>query len=164
MAIKKIYNVKYTDGTKAPIKVPRRIFVNDILDISLVGKRTLEYGKEFNENMLHMLESFSCPSTLEDTHNPDPSHKLYQILEHPMNGQVWYNSTTKCLHVWDGTHWDEFITYDSIHGNSGFINDGEYVPLPTNQFGYYHKIEDCAITVSPYYMTSEIESFECSVS
>lgn len=159
----KIYNVKHTDGTENPIKVPRRVFVKDIVDITLIGKRTLEYGREFNENLLHMLESFSCPSDPENTHLPDPNSKLYQILDTPLEGQLWYNSTTECLHIWVGTHWDEFITYNSIHGNSGFINDGEYIPIPTNQFGYYHKIEDCAISVSPYYMNSEIEDFECSV-
>ncbi len=163
MAIKKIYNVKYTDNTKTPIKVPRRIFVKDIADITLIGKRTLEYGQEFNETLLHLMESFSCPSAPDDTHNPDPDSKIYGLLVNPLEGQLWYNSTTECLHVWDGTHWDEFITYNAVHGNSGFINDGEYVPIPTNQFGYYHKIEDCAISVSPYFMNAEVESFECSV-
>ena len=163
MAIKKIYNVKYTDNTKKPIKVPRRVFVKDIADITLIGKRTLEYGQEFNETLLHLMESFSCPSAPNDTHNPDPDSKIYGLLVNPLEGQLWYNSTTECLHVWDGTHWDEFITYNAVHGNSGFINDGEYIPIPTNQFGYYHKIEDCAISVSPYFMNAEVESFECSV-
>lgn len=163
MAIKKIYNVKYTDNTKKPIKVPRRVFVKDIADITLIGKRTLEYGQEFNETLLHLMESFSCPSAPNDTHTPDPDSKIYGLLVNPLEGQLWYNSTTECLHVWDGTHWDEFITYNAVHGNSGFINDGEYIPIPTNQFGYYHKIEDCAISVSPYFMNAEIESFECSV-
>ena len=133
MAIKKIYNVKYTDNTKKPIKVPRRVFVKDIADITLIGKRTLEYGQEFNETLLHLMESFSCPSAPADTHNPDPDSKIYGLLVNPLEGQLWYNSTTECLHVWDGTHWDEFITYNAVHGNSGFINDGEYIPIPTNQ-------------------------------
>ena len=163
MTTPKIYEIKYTDNTEAAIRVPRRIFISDLVDITLVGKRTLEYGQVFNENMLHLLEHFACKSRLDDLDVPDPDSKLAEVLNNPVNGQLWFNITTKCVHVWNGTSWQPINTYSGVSGNSGFIYDGEYLPIPLDVNGAQHFIDECAINVSPIFMDEQIESFICEV-
>lgn len=160
----KIYEIKFTDDDKAALKVPRRIFISDLVDITLVGKRTLEYGQIFNENMLHLLEHFACKSRLDDLDVPDPDSKLAEVLNNPVNGQLWFNVTTKCVHVWNGTSWQSINTHSGVSGNSGFIYDGEYLPIPLDINGAQHVIDECAINVSPIFMDEQIESFICEVS
>lgn len=159
----KIYEIKYTDNDKPAVRVPRRIFINDLVDITLVGKRTLEYGQVFNENILHLLEHFACKSRLDDLDVPDPDSKLAEVLNNPVNGQLWFNSTTKCVHVWNGSAWQSINTYSGVSGNSGFIYDGEYLPIPLDINGVQHYIDECAINVSPIFMDEQIESFICEV-
>ena len=55
------YNVKHTDSTIPPILVSPSDVVDDVVDVVLFGRINLEYGEELNENLLNILENFSCP-------------------------------------------------------------------------------------------------------
>lgn len=55
----------------------------------LVGKGSPNYGERLQENMLNVMENFS---------NPTPP-------VYPIRGQVWHNSTTGILMLFDGTDW-----------------------------------------------------------
>ena len=164
MTTKKIYELKYTDNTKSPIKVPRRVLISDLLDITLIGKRTLEYGEVLNQNLLHLLENFSCAAKLDDLNVPDPTEIAGKYLENPVVGQLWYNSTVKSLFVWLNGSWSVIKSFSDISGNSGFIYDGDIVPIPVDLHGYSHNVSDCVINVSPVLMEQNIESFTCEVS
>lgn len=160
----KIYTLKFTDADTTPIKVPRRIFINDLLDITLIGKRTLEYGEVLNQNVLHLLENFACAAKSDDLRVPDPDTIAGRWLENPTMGQLWYNSTVESLFAWTGTQWTIIKSFSDISGNSGFIYDGDTVPIPLDLHGNQHNIMDCAINVSPVLMEQDIESFICEVS
>jgi hypothetical protein len=55
--------------------------------IALVGRNYAGYGEYLNENMVHLLENFAKST--------QPSS--------PLIGQLWYDTTTKLLKVYDGT-------------------------------------------------------------
>jgi hypothetical protein len=57
--------------------------------LGLVGRNYVGYGETQNENFVWLLENFS---------NSSPPAR-------PLQGQTWYNSDTKLLHVYDGTKW-----------------------------------------------------------
>jgi len=57
--------------------------------LGLVGRNYVGYGETQNENFVWLLENFS---------NSNPPAR-------PLQGQTWYNSDTKLLHVYDGTKW-----------------------------------------------------------
>jgi hypothetical protein len=57
--------------------------------LGLVGRNYVGYGETQNENFVWLLENFS---------NANPPAR-------PLQGQTWYNSDTKLLHVYDGTRW-----------------------------------------------------------
>lgn len=159
----KIYELDYTDSSKQPIKVPRRVFIDDILDITLVGKRKLEYGEVLNENILHLLEHFACYSSLTQLNLPDYTSVVGNLLKHPVIGQLWYNLSVRDLYFWNGIEWKTMNTFADITGNSGFIYDGDTVPIPLDLNGNTHYLGDCAINVAPVNMMEEIESFVCEV-
>ena len=57
--------------------------------ITLIGKQVNNYGELQNENFVHILENFS--------NNVDPVF--------PLKGQLWWNSSTNVMNVYDGTAW-----------------------------------------------------------
>lgn len=61
--------------------------IDSTTSLKLIGKNYAGYGEAQNENFLHLLESFSNPTAPVA----------------PISGQVWYNSSTKRLHYYDGT-------------------------------------------------------------
>jgi len=63
--------------------------IDTTLDIKLIGKNYAGYGEVQNENLLHMLESFSGTTA-------PPK---------PISGQIWYDSGTKKLKFYDATKW-----------------------------------------------------------
>lgn len=164
MTSKKIYELNYTDASKAPIRVPRRVFITDILDLTLIGKRTLEYGIALNENILHLLENFSCPADEDNIDTPDLASVVGILLSNPITGQLWYNSSTQRLYSWSGTAWKAYTSFSDVSGNSGFISDGDTVPIPLDLYGNTHALSNCAINVSPSLIFAEVEAFTCEVS
>lgn len=61
--------------------------INTTLDIRLVGKNYAGYGEIQNENFVHMLENFAGVSA----------------PPRPLNGQIWYDDSTKKIKYWDST-------------------------------------------------------------
>jgi hypothetical protein len=57
--------------------------------LGLVGRNYVGYGETQNENFVWLLENFA---------NSSPPAR-------PLQGQTWYNSDTKLLHVYDGAKW-----------------------------------------------------------
>jgi hypothetical protein len=58
-------------------------------DLSFVGRNYAGYGEIQNENFLKLLENFA--------NSTSPAK--------PIDGQIWYNSTTKQLNIYDGSNW-----------------------------------------------------------
>lgn len=159
----KIYKIPYTDTNSGELSVPRRIFIDDMVDITLIGKRTLEYGQVFNENILHLMEHFACNSDANDLNIPDANSKLASVLNNPIEGQLWFSKTVSRLFVYSNDQWKDFNVYNSVAGNSGFLYDGELIPVPVDANGNNFELSDCAIYVSPVTMYENIESFRCNV-
>lgn len=63
--------------------------VNDDTSLLFPGRNTVGYGEVQNENFLHLLENFS---------NSSPPLK-------PLDGQLWYDTSTNALKVYNGEHW-----------------------------------------------------------
>ena len=57
--------------------------------ITLIGKQVSNYGELQNENFVHIMENFSAST--------DPVF--------PIEGQLWWNKTTKVMSVFDGSAW-----------------------------------------------------------
>lgn len=57
--------------------------------LGLVGRNYVGYGETQNENFVYLLENFA---------NAQPPQR-------PLEGQLWYDSNKKLLHVYDATRW-----------------------------------------------------------
>jgi len=64
--------------------------------LGLVGRNYVGYGETQNENFVYLLENFN---------NDAPPSR-------PLQGQLWYNSTSRLLHVYTGDDW-------SVVGSAG---------------------------------------------
>ena len=105
------YYIYYTDASTGAIAIPiaKSSLDQTTIDIALVGKTRLEYGGIFNENLLHLLESFASESA--DRLTPDQTKTYLQLLDNPVVGQFWYNKTHESLNVCvqvDPVIWKEF--------------------------------------------------------
>lgn len=82
------YAIHLTNGTLKTTVADGTTDVSST-SIALVGKNFPGYGEYINENFVKMLENFSNAT--------QPGV--------PLTGQLWYNSTSKVMLVWDGTAW-----------------------------------------------------------
>lgn len=97
------YVVNYSNPAKTAITIAEGILDGPshptrALDITLIGKNKTNYGEVQNENFLHLMEHFAHPQVSPGTPNS-------AILTTPVEGQLWYNSTTKSLYLYNGTSW-----------------------------------------------------------
>jgi hypothetical protein len=158
------YVLRHTDVRKPNIVVGKNALVTDKADIAFPGKSRLEYGKIFNENVLHILENFACPEDSSNPGNPDLDAAYAELLERPVHGQFWFNSTQDRIFFWDDTRWVPLSRLDDIAGNSGIIAHGETIPLPISQTtGLPFDMSECVFFVSPFNMDEEIEYLVCTV-
>jgi hypothetical protein len=65
--------------------------LNNDLSVGLLGKNTIGYGEVQNENFIHLLENFAG--------NAPPSGQT-------LRGQVYFNTQTNQLNVYDGARWN----------------------------------------------------------
>lgn len=79
------YTINLTDG--AVFATIADGTINTSSSMTLVGKNYAGYGQFLDDNFIHLLENAS------NTTAP-PS---------PLNGQLWYNKTTKVINVYNGT-------------------------------------------------------------
>ena len=94
------YQVSYTD-TSNPNKVPIRVADGTInstsTSLKFVGQSYPKYSEAIAEDFLHLLENFASPfAPGTDTNNP---------MGPPLQGQLWYDTSTSILKVYDGTNW-----------------------------------------------------------
>ena len=80
------YKINTTDGNLL-VEIPDGTFDTSVSSITLVGKNVTQFGEAINENFIKMLENFAS------TTPPD----------NPIKGQLWFNSASLRLHVYDGT-------------------------------------------------------------
>ena len=79
------YKLNKTDGSLLVDLVDGQLDTTTS-DISLIGKNYTGFGEALNENLIKMLENFSKASA--------PSN--------PLIGQLWYDTTTQRVKVYDG--------------------------------------------------------------
>ena len=80
------YQVNKTDGTVVATVADGQI---DQLstDLTLIGKNYSGFGESLNENFVKLLENFSNTT----------------VPEHPIKGQLWYDSSEQKLKIYNGT-------------------------------------------------------------
>jgi len=83
------YNVNFTDSnTKQPVTVYDNTSNQDT-SLDFPGRNVTGYGQIIAENFLHLLENFASP---------------VQPVN-PVEGQLWYESSTGTLNIFDNTSW-----------------------------------------------------------
>jgi len=81
------YDVNLSDGSRLTLIADRTLDTSS--SIKLLGRNYPGYGEIMAENMVQMLEHFA---------NRTPP-------ENPIRGQIWYNTVTDTLFVYDGDNW-----------------------------------------------------------
>lgn len=79
------YKINTTTGNLLT-EIPDGTFDNSTTSITLLGQNVTNFGEHLNENFVKILENFASPTPPET----------------PVKGQVWYNTTTGRLNVFDG--------------------------------------------------------------
>ena len=82
------YKINKTDGSLLVDLVDATVDI-ETTNLTLVGKGYAGYGETFNENLIKLLENFknvTAPTT-------------------PLTGQLWYDSSTSKLKVYNGALW-----------------------------------------------------------
>src|SRR6056300_479145 len=80
------YQINKTDGTVVATVADGQIDTIST-DLTLIGKNYSGFGEAINENFVKLLENFSGSTT----------------PEHPIRGQIWFDTTELKLKVYSGT-------------------------------------------------------------
>lgn len=161
------YFVKFTDVNKTPIEISETAVNNSATDISLFGRKRLEYGRDMNANFLHILENFAAeenallPGTPDLTATSFIADTTKRLLSAPIQGQLWYNTTQESLFVWTGTVWLALGMIGDISANWGVMANGGQLPRPVNQHGHVFDYEECAWIVSPFTIGAAFSYMQC---
>jgi microcystin-dependent protein len=94
------YKVEYTESNnpaKPPIVVQDQS-LNTQTSLTFVGQNYSGYAPIVAKDFLHLLENFASPNPPgTDPNNP---------MGPPVQGQLWYDTNSSTLKVWDGTTWN----------------------------------------------------------
>lgn len=134
---------------------------NTSTDLTLVG-RTREYGEQYNQNILHLLENFASPE-VSDTRTYSIYHAVPDVLLNPVDGQTWFNTTRKINYAYFRGRWIPQSYAGSTAANWGTVLSGVALPRPVGRDGYVFPYAECAWVVAPTYIPSEIKAMTCSV-
>lgn len=156
------YTIKYTKNSKSPIVLEPK-GIDKSTDITLFGRTRLQYGRDMNENLLHLLEKFSCPEDPLNPGNPNLSLSVDNLLSNPVEGQIWVNVTQNRPFFWNSVKWVPLGLLSDYAANSGLVADGNYLPLPISESGYEFTYDECVMIVAPSNLPDSVESFSCSV-
>lgn len=119
------YTVNKTNSSASPNQYTVQDgVVNSQTDLSLIGKGYAGYGELIAENFLHLLENFSNTSA--------PSK--------PITGQLWWNSSSGKLQVYNGTSWQTAggsAPYQSI-APTGLAQGDLWIDSDTGQLYFYN--------------------------
>lgn len=157
------YQVKPTRKDQPAISIPETEIDNSVA-VKLFGRRRLAYGRELNENLLRLLESFSCPQRLVNgVVGPDKSLATDNMFDNPVEGQIWYNSTpgSEGLYFWNGGGWIAQYEFGDVAANWGVIAHGVRIPLPVSPSGRTFTYEECSWIVTPYGYPNSIDYMRC---
>jgi len=103
------YTIVNTAGTT--VATVNEAQLNSNFDVTLIGKNYTNYGQIFNDNMYRLLENFAAPNS---------------GLLSPVQGQLWYNTTTNTLNLYNGTTWNSFAGAAlSVKGTKVGINNSD---------------------------------------
>lgn len=163
-----VYNVHHTDKSKPDISIKENE-IDQSTDLTLFGRKKLQYGEQMNQNVLHLLEHFSLPEQINNPGSPDLSLASkdqtsgIEFLSNPTQGQLWYNQTQNALFYWDGTRWTPLGMYDDLAANWGIIYDGQQIPKPISAItGRVFDYKECSWIVSPYNFPAQLSYMLCN--
>lgn len=167
------YTIRRTekDNPDKPDIVIDKGDINQDTAITILGKRRREYGEKFNENILHLLENFSCPAS-------NPNDQIFEqvpdtsatnnptAFESPLEGQLWNNKSINRIYYWGQINsqyrWVPLGQINDIAGNSGQLQDGEALPKPVSQIsGEDFNYDECSWNVSPAFYPDDIDYMVC---
>lgn len=83
------YNIRYSDSASKTAITVYDNTVNQDTSLGFPGRTYAGYGQYIAENFLHLLENFASPN--------EPLN--------PTQGQLWYNSDTETLMIYDSSGW-----------------------------------------------------------
>lgn len=161
------YNVRYTDRNMRPINIPEEEVNTDAVDLTLFGRINPEYGEKLDEDLLNLLETFSCPesstTTAFDDATPDLNKTSKTQLHNPTTGQLWYNSSRSAVYYWNGTVWWPIPLREYVAANWGSVMDGQQLPKPVSPItGHVFDYEDCIWSVAPAAFTGKFATITCA--
>lgn len=165
-----VYNVHHTDNRKDDISIDENK-IDQSTDITLFGRKKLQYGEQMNQNVLHLLEHFSLPEIPNNPGNPNLSlaskdqTSALSFLSQPIQGQLWYNQTQECLFYWDDSFskWLPLGMYDDLAANWGVIYSGQQLPKPVSEVtGRVFEYNECSWIVSPYNFPAQLTYMLCT--
>ena len=87
------YTINKTDGSV--LLTLQDGTVNDEIGLWLIGRNATNFGDYQNENFVRLLENFA------DNIPPSQSSAF-----NPLEGTIWYDTTTEKIKVFDGTNWN----------------------------------------------------------
>jgi hypothetical protein len=156
------YNINFTDPSKTPIEV-EETGINEDYSIKFPGRIRLEWGKDVNENLLHLLEHFAVASSSTNQDSPNQALSRSRLVN-PVEGQLWFNKTTKRIYSYN-KHNEQWIPYSEkgqqYAANWGQIRHGEQLPRPVSPEGYVFDYDECIWSVSPFSYATGFNSVTC---
>lgn len=101
-----VYEVKKTNNTVL-VRIPDGVFNSTTTSLTLMGKRTKDYGNTLNENFIKLLENFANVSA--------PLN--------PLVGQIWFDSTPgqNKLKFYNGSAWNEISVPNTVANSVTFL-------------------------------------------
>ena len=91
------YTLRRTDGSIL-LNIPDQTINKNELPIALVGRGAINYGTDFAENFIHLLENFANLSA--------PTR--------PMTGMLWFDMNEREMKVYTGTEWRQIVGNTSV--------------------------------------------------
>ena len=151
------YIVNFTNKNKTPITISENN-VDVSTDITLFGRKKLEYGKDMNQNLLNLLENFACPEDPVNPGNPDLNRSGGKLIN-PVNGQFWYNTTQDLPYFRSDSKWVVLFRDGSIQANWGIISNGQQIPAPLLPNGSAFSYSNCVWIVGPFAISGELTEY-----
>lgn len=105
----------YTNSGTVLTTVPTGKLNTNTVSLTLVGRNVNNYGQFFNQNFVDLLTSFASPA--------------YLPPQHPIEGQLWYDTTVGKLKVYDDAAGFNLV-------NAAVISDSQPIGQVPGEFWY----------------------------
>jgi hypothetical protein len=83
------YIIKTSDNSTVLLTLADNEVDDSTTSLTLIGKNVNNYGEYYNTNLVWLLTNFASPNNFQP--------------RNPLEGQLWFNTTTKRLSVYDGS-------------------------------------------------------------